>query len=199
MKTFLSESVDFVVMSDNIHVLAVSKTGDNGYPIDQVVEVAVFKVDLSANMMESVYDKVVKQDTSVWSDEVKDRVKDLYGISPEDVEEGCNEDAVAQDLRELLQDKTITAFDVKGDFMGHLKNEPYALARKVEVSSAISSRSSFVYRLPSKQTPGPEGLRMSYKAILPDDPAGIGESAGAYEDAARASAILLELHQRGLY
>lgn len=199
MKNYLSEGEDFVGMSDNIHVLAVSKTGDNGFPIDQVVEVAVFKVDLSANMMESVYDKVVRQDTSVWSEEVKAHVQDVYGVSTEDVEKGMDEDDVAKDLRELLQGETITAFDVKSDFMGHLKNEPYALARKVEVSSAISSRSSFLYRIPSKQTSGTEGLRMSYKAILPDDPAAAGDLAGAYEDAARASAILLELHQRGLY
>ncbi len=186
------------MMLDNIHVLAVSKTGDMGFPMDKVVEVAVFKVDLSANMMESVYDKVVRQDTSTFSEEVKTHVQDVYGVSVDDIEMGRDEEDVATDLQELLRDKVVTAFDVKADFMGHLKNEPYALARKVEVSSSISSRSSFVFR-PSQQSKGPEGLRVSYKAILPDDPAAAGDAVGAYEDAARASAILLELHQRGLY
>lgn len=188
-----------MMMSDNIHVLAVSKTGDSGFPIDQVVEVAVFRVDLTTNMMESVYDMVVRQDTSEWSDEVKAHVQDVYGVTPEEVEMGRDEEEVAAELRDLLQDKLVTAFDVKADFMNHLKNQPYRLARKVEVSSSISSRSSFICRLSPKQASGPEGLRLSYKAILPDDPAATGEAIGAYEDAARASAILIELHQRGLY
>ncbi len=184
-------------MLDEIHVLAISKTGDKGFPLDQVIEVAVFRVDLAQNMMESVFDTLVRQDTATWSEEVTAHVKETYGITPETVEMGRQEDEVAKDLRDILQDKVITGFDVKGDFMGHLMNEPYDLAKEAEVCSAVSARTSFIYR---PETPDQTmALRMSYDMILPDDPAGAGEDLGAYGDAARASALLIELRNRGLY
>ncbi len=186
-------------MLDEIHVLAISKTGERGFPHDHVVEVAVFKVDLSQNMMESVYESVVHQETAAWPDEVRAHVQDAYGITPAQVEMGRDEDEVASELRDVLQDKVVTSFDVKTDFMGYLMNEPWDLAKETEVSTAISARSSFVYRFPPSRVGDPELLRETYRNVLPDDPVGAGGSKGAYGDAAMASALLLELHDRGLY
>jgi len=184
-------------MVDEVHVLAISKTGENGFPVDQVVEVAVFRVDLSQNIMESVFDTLVKQDTSVWSEEVTTHVQETYGILPEAVESGRDEEEVASELRDIIRDKVITGFDIKGDFQGHLTNEPYDLNNVAEFCSAVWSRSSFIYR-PSTSN-GTEALRKSYQKILPEDPAGAIDCPGAYGDAARASALLLDLHERGLY
>ncbi len=186
-------------MLDEIHVVAISKTGERGFPQDHVVEVAVFKVDLSQNMMESVYDAVVHHRTASWPEDVRTHVEENYGITAAEVDLGRDEGEVASELRDVLQDKVVTSFDVKTDFMGYLKNEPWDLAKEAEVSTAISARSSFVFRFPPSRVGDPDLVRETYRNILPDDPVGVGDSKGAYDDAARASALLLELYDRGLY
>ncbi|HIJ00651.1 MAG: hypothetical protein PWQ88_719 [Candidatus Methanomethylophilaceae archaeon] len=186
-------------MEDKIHVVALSKTGENGFPVDSVVEVAIFEVDREKRTMESVYDAIIKHETSSWPDEVKEHVTEKYGIPLEKIESGRDEDEVIAEVRAILDDKFVTGFDVKTDFKGYLVNEPWDLGQKMEVCSSISSRSSMICRFPISRRGDPELVRDTYRKIFPSDPAGIGDGKGAYEDAARASAILIELHERGLY
>lgn len=182
-------------LMDEVYVVEVATTGVNGCPRDRVAEIAVCKV--SGRDFETVYFETLALDPLDLGKESLDYMSETFGIEPESLYAGIEEDAAVSAIQKIIFGKYCTSYTVGNVFGRYLSFEPWDATRNVTLLPALSAR------LPQefKGAPWEEPIRLAeaYRAFCPDDPAQVGEGRRAIHLAQMASSVLLDLKDRGMY
>ena len=197
----------------DIYVIDVETTGLDGWPKDYVVEIAIMRADVLKQKIEQVYHSVIHYDISTWNESVLDSWIFMEGIvSVEEIKEAEKDLAtVASEVRKLLSNKFVSAYNNAFDFDKFLKFDPWDInleKNKSKIAPCIMLTASEYVKIPSKYTKR-KILRLSEakEHLLSEDTECIknnknlekelikyGEHRANY-DAFYAACILLELYR----
>jgi hypothetical protein len=201
----------------DIYVIDIETTGLDGWLKDYVVEIAIMKADVLKERIEQVYHSVIHYDISTWDEEVFDAwIFEKGIISIEEIQKAKKDlDTVAGEVRKLLSNKFVAAYNNAFDFDKFLQHEPWninAEKNKSKISPCIMLTVSEYIKVPTKYKKT-KILRLSEakRRLLTDNTDCIynskdlaeelkqyGEHRANY-DAFYASCILLELYKRKKY
>lgn len=209
-----------VPMTDPIYIIDLETTGLDGYPDNHVVEIGIAEFNQMTGDIRAVYDAVIHvpnireiNENTVERDGTKGCwVFNHTSLTVEDVENGRPLEEVVKEVRELLNGKAVSAYNIPFDFDKFLDKCPWHIneiterrqdvaevAKKVIVS--LIKRDKYIpdaelrERVRSYHERYPEGIFRSedaYKILCNDDPAGIGkvQKHRALDDAIREAWIM---------
>ena len=186
-----------------VYVLDTETTGLFGSPKDKVVDIAICKVTLGEDNVETIYSSVVGHDTSNWNDDLKHAwIFDNTDMTLEMVDNAPPESQVINEVKKLLDGKNVTSFNFSYDFNKFLYREPWSFRSKIVPFRCVMMASKDVCKIPGlyEDYKWPR-LDEAYSYIVKGDPAGIEgiQKHRALSDALMASHILLELDRMGRY
>ncbi len=190
---------------DEIFVLDTETTGLFGAPKDLVVDVGITKVSLRKGTVDDVYSSVLGYDVDQWDDyrrnawifQNTDMTLDMVSEAPPAM-------SVIEDVRRILRNKVVTAYNIGYDMTKFLYLEPWSLAGTFKECTDIMKAATQVCKLPS-QYYGREyrypKLDYAYENIVDGDPAGIDgvQDHRALSDARMASYVMIQMFRDGSY
>ncbi|MBE6528622.1 MAG: 3'-5' exonuclease [Thermoplasmata archaeon] len=190
---------------DEIYVLDTETTGLFGAPKDVVVDIGITKVSLRRGTVEDVYSSVLGYDVDEWDDyrrsawifENTDMTLDMVREAPPAMK-------VIDDVRRLLRNKYVTAYNIGYDMNKFLYLDPWDLKLSFNECYDIMLAAKDVCKLPS-QYYGREyrypKLDYAYENIVAGDPAGINgkQDHRALSDARMASYLMIQMFRDGTY
>ena len=111
-KGFRIASLD-EIPPDEIYVLDTETTGLEGAPKDLVVDVGICRVSLRRGTVEDVYSSVLGYDVDSWDDYHRNAwIFENTDMTLEMVAEAPPAMDVIEDVRRILRNKTVTAYNV---------------------------------------------------------------------------------------
>ncbi|NPD88002.1 MAG: 3'-5' exonuclease [Asgard group archaeon] len=201
----------------DIYVVDIETTGLNGYPKDHIVEISIMRVNLLKQKIEQVYQSVIHYDVSSWDDSVLNSWIFEKGIVSIDEIKQAKKDlaTVAGEVRKMLSNKFVSAYNNAFDFDKFLKHEPWNInpeKNKSKFAPCIMLTASEHVKVPSKYkkrkiirlTAAKKYLLnentecIKNNKILENELVHHGEHRANY-DAFYAACILLELYRRSQY
>lgn len=201
----------------DIYVLDIETTGLDGYPKDHIVEISIMRANLLKQKIEQVYHSVIHYDVSSWDESILDSWIFKKGIiSIDEIKEAKKDLAtVAGEVRKLLSNKFVAAYNNAFDFNKFLKHEPWninAEKNRSKIAPCIMLTASEYIKVPSKYKKRKIiRLTAAKKYLLKENTeciknnkdlekelAQYGEHRANY-DAFYAACILLELYRKGKY
>ncbi|MDR2866369.1 MAG: 3'-5' exonuclease [Methanomassiliicoccaceae archaeon] len=186
-----------------VYVIDTETTGLDGAPADRIVDIAICRVALGDDKVETVYSSVVGHDTSRWSEKLKRSwIFENTDLTLDTVDRAPPEEHVVRDVTRILSGANVTSFNTQFDFDKFLYKAPWSLRGRFTQFRCIMMASKNVCRLPGlyDDYKYPK-LEEAYRMIVKGDPANIGgkQAHRALSDAVMASHILIELHRTGNY
>ena len=185
-------------MSDEIFVVQALPTGPDGYPYDEIVDIAVCMVDLENNAYRTVYHNLIYYDPRHLGKRKLDYLSGIGGISPEEVYAGDPEGKVAEEVLKIIGGKNIAAFDGRQEFGRYMTFDPWDITYRSTVMPSVSSKMpvSLKCRSPSDE---PVTIRKAYRRLLKNDPAQIGAGRRAIHLAQMTSELMIHMRGKGKY
>lgn len=186
-------------MAENLFVIQVISTGQDGYPKDGVAEVGIASVDLDSGEIRSVYQNRIRHEPGSLDGSKTEyleknsciKVSDLAGADPADL--------VVKEVKEILKGGTVTSFDVANVFYRYMIPEPWDLTFEVSVMPSVSSRLPYSLRC---REPFEENktILKAYFSLYGDDATLCSEgSATALDLALMTARIICGLRWQGKY
>jgi len=189
-------------MSDLVYVLDTETTGLNGYPYDVIVDIAICEVDLDDHTVKEVYSSIVGHDISEWTDKRDAWIFKNTDLTVEMVKDAPPLHKVVYEVRDLLDGKCVTSYNVGFDMDRFLNAKPWRLNQIARIKPCIMLASVDVCKIPGyyNQYKWPK-LQEAYNIVTENDPAGIkgNQTHRALSDTLMASCILLSLHDMGVW
>lgn len=141
---------------DEIYILDTETTGLKGYSRgEKVVEISICKVDLKTNEITLVYDEVVGHNIDNWSH--KNREAWIFQNTNLELShvakayiDGKTEEVVVEEVRNILRDQWVTAFNVSYDFGKFLYGPPWGLKEIVHMLPCLMKTCSQYTRIPNR-------------------------------------------------
>lgn len=185
-------------MSDEIFVVQALSTGPDGYPYDEIVDIAVCRVDLENEEYQTVYHNVIFYDPKVLGKKKLDYLSSTGGPYAEEIYAGDPEKKVAEEISKIIDGKEISAFDVKQEFGRYMICDPWDITYRSSVMPSVSSRMpiSLKCKTPSDE---PITIRKAYRRLLRNDPACVGNGRRAIHLAQMTSELMLYMRAKGKY
>lgn len=185
-------------MSEEIYVIQALPTGPDGYPYDEIVDVAVCMVDLETSSYRTVYQNVIHYDPKHLGKKKLDYLSGIGGLYAEEIYAGDPERKVADEVLKIIRGKNIAAYDGKQEFGRYMTFDPWDITYESTVMPSVSSKMpiSLKCRSPSEE---PITIRKAYRRLLKNDPAGIGTGRRAVHLALMASELMIYMRSKGKY
>ena len=185
-------------MSDEIYVIQAIPSGPDGYPYDEIVDIAICCVNLDNSEFRTVYHNVVCYDPKSLGKKKLDYLAGIGGLFAEEIYAGDPENKVAQEVLEIIKGKNITSFDVKQEFGRYMTCNPWDITLLASVMPSVSARMpiSLKCKDPSDE---PLTIRKAYRRLCKGDPASVGTGRRAIHLAQMSSQILVHMHEKGKY
>ncbi|MDO5861237.1 MAG: 3'-5' exonuclease [Thermoplasmata archaeon] len=191
--------------SDEILVLDTETTGLDGAPRDLVVDVGICRVSLRDGTVEDVYSSVLGYDTDEWDDYLREAwIFQNTDMTLEMVEEAPPALDVIADVRRILRNQPVTAYNTGYDFTKFLYEDPWCMRGWFVECADIMLAATQVCKIPSeyygRQYKYPK-LDYAYAKIVDGDPAGIHgvQDHRALSDARMASHLMIAMSRNGQY
>ena len=184
-------------MSEPVYVIQSIYDGAQGAPYDEILSIAVCRVDLEAGTIDVVLDGTVKADTRSVG-KVKLDYAEARGLNVPSLFEGTPLPELAESLRDVVKGCRVTSYDTEQQFSKYLLNDPWNLTTLVTVLPPISGRQPISLRCkrPEDET---DRIVKAYKKAYRNDPLQIGKARGAVQLARMSSKVMLSLYERGKY
>jgi len=185
-------------VSEEIFVIQAIPTGPDGYPYDEIVDIAVCRVDLESQTYRTIYHNVVYYDPKRLGKAKLDYLSGTGGIYAEEVYAGDPERKVADEVMEIIRGENIAAFDDRQEFGRYMTFDPWDITQKANVMPSVSAKMpvSLKCRMPSDE---PVTIRKAYKRLLRNDPACIGQGRRAMHLAQMTSELMIYMRGKGKY
>ena len=185
-------------MSEEIFVVQVLPSGPDGYPYDEIVDIAVCRVDLDKNEYSTVYHNVIYYDPKYLGKKKLDYLMAIGKLTAEEIYAGDPEKKVAEEVMRLIGGKNIAAFDSKHEFGRYMTYDPWDITYRTTVMPSVSSKMpvSLKCRFPSDE---PVTIRKAYRRLLKNDPARIGTGRRAIHLAQMSSELMIHMRAKGKY
>lgn len=203
-KSFRIASLD-EIPPDEIYVLDTETTGLEGAPKDLVVDVGICRVSLRRGTVEDVYSSVLGYDVDSWDDYHRNAwIFENTDMTLEMVAEAPPAMDVIEDVRRILRNKTVTAYNIAYDLDKFLFREPWDMKGEFTLCNDIMLAATPVCKVPSeyygRKYRFPK-LDVAYSKIVEGDPAGIHgtQNHRALSDAQMASYVMIQMFRDGNY
>lgn len=185
-------------MPEEIFVIQGLSTGPDGFPYDEIVDIAICKVNLESNTYQPVYQNVIFYDPKVLGKKKLDYLSGNGGIFAEDLYAGDPEKKVAEEVSKIIEGKNIAAYDSKQEFGRYMTFEPWGITYRTTIMPAVSAKMpiSLKCKFPSDE---PITIRKAYRRLLRNDPAGIKAGRRAIHLAQMTSELLIHMRGKGKY
>ena len=185
-------------MSDEVYVIQAISTGPDGYPYDEIAEIAVSRVDLDNNAYKMEYHNLIFYDPRHLGKRKLDYLSSIGGISPEEVYAGDPERKVAEDVLNIINEKCIASFDSRQEFGRYMSFDPWNITFRSTVMPSISSKMPISLKC-STPSDEPITIRKAYRRLLKNDPASVGSGRRAIHLAQMASELMIHMRAKGKY
>ncbi len=184
-------------MSDPIFVVESISDGSEGYPYDEILSIAVCKVDLDAGDFDTVFDGTVLAEPKHIGKPKLDYAESK-GLNVPDLYMGTPVKELAEGFKKVVKGGYVTSYDIRQQFTKYLCNDPWDVTLEVSIMPSIMNRQpvSFKCHRPEEE---PDIIVKAYRKIFRNDPLGAGSARGAIELAQMASMIAINLRSRGKY
>lgn len=185
-------------MADRIFVIEALSSGPDGYPYDEIVDIAVCSVDPEANDFDTVYHNTVYRDPKDLGKAKLDYISERHGIFAEEIYAGDPENKVAAEIMDIIYGQNVTSYDIRQTFTKYMVCDPWDITFRTTIMPSVSARQPISLRCkdPSDE---PDIIRKAYRRTFRNDPAGVGRGKRAIDLAQMTSCLLLELRSRGKY
>lgn len=185
-------------MSEEIYVIQALPTGPDGYPYDEIVDIAVCCVDLDNMEYKTVYHNVVSYDPRDLGKKKLDYLSQIGGPFAEEIYAGDPEKKVAEEISAIIDGKNISAFDVKQEFGRYMVCDPWDITYRSTVMPSVSAKMpiSLKCKTPSDE---PMIIRKAYRRLLKGDPACVGTGRRAMHLAQMSSELMMHMRAKGKY
>ena len=185
-------------MSEEIFVIQALPTGPDGYPYDEIVDIAICMVDLEKNAYQTVYHNVIFYDPKALGKKKLDYLSGIGGIFAEEVYAGDPEKKVADEVSQIIGGKNIAAYDGKQEFGRYMTFDPWDITYRSTVMPSVSAKMpiSLKCRTPSDE---PVTIRKAYRRLLRNDPANVGSGRRAVHLAQMTAELMIHMRGKGKY
>ena len=182
-------------MGEEVFVVQVVTDGDYGFPLDRVCEIGICRVDLDTGNVESAYSARILLEPGSFTKKQKSYFEEVSGEPIEALLDGTPLDSVVMDVKELLNGKTITSFDVSFAIKKFLINEPRDISKEMTI---MASGGRGIPPTALGDNPKNENLAIdsAYRMLFPDDAMGIGDGRSALDLALKSSFLMLRARGR---
>ena len=181
---------------DDVYIVEIASTGNDGMPKDTVAEVAVCRMFSDGSDFETVYYGRIALDPRDLGKESLDHLATVYGIEPEGLYMGDPEEMVVKGLQDAFFGKECTSFDVNFTFGRFLCFEPWDTTGELTLLPSYSVRLDRDLRNPPE---GEYAIPYAYSRMCPDDPAGVGEGRTALDLAQMSASMMCVLRRNGFF
>ena len=185
-------------MSEEIFVIQALPTGPDGFPYDEIVDIAVCMVDLETSTYQTVYHNVIFYDPKALGKKKLDYLSGIGGIYAEEVYAGDPERKVAEEVMRLIKGKDIAAYDDRQEFGRYMTFSPWGITHETTIMPSVSAKMpiSLKSRSPSDE---PVTIRKAYRRLLRNDPASVGTGRRALHLAQMTSELMIYMRGKGKY
>ncbi|MCL1979197.1 MAG: hypothetical protein FWG60_03465 [Methanomassiliicoccaceae archaeon] len=185
-------------MSEEIFVIQALSTGPDGFPYDEIADIAVCTVDLEKNVYRTVYHNLIYYDPRHLGKRKLDYLYATGGISPEEIYAGDPERKVAEEVLKIIGGKEIATFESKQEFGRYMSFDPWDITYRSTVMPSVSSKMpiSLKCRDPSDE---PVTIRKAYRRLLKNDPAQVGTGRRSIHLAQMTSELMIHMRGKGKY
>lgn len=159
-----------------IYIIDTETTGLDGFPDDDIIEIAICSADTEKKTIKVIYQSIVGHNVYSW--DYRKRYAWIFGNSNlilEKVKNAKPQKAVVKEVREIINDRLVTSFNVEYDFTKFLFCEPWYLDEVVrDVCNCIMIASTPVCQIPGyyQEYKWPR-LEEAYQILCKNNPAGI--------------------------
>jgi hypothetical protein len=185
-------------MSEKVFVIQAIASGPEGYPYDEIVDVAVCSVDLDRGDFDTVYHNVVFYDPKALGKRKLDYLSEVAGLFAEEIYAGDPEEKVASEVMKIITGGNVACFEAKQEFGRYMSSFPWDMTLRAAIMPSVSAKLpiSLKARTPSE---APKAIVKAYRKLLPNDPACVGRGRRAMHLAQMTSQLMIELRSRGKY
>ena len=185
-------------MSEEIFIVQALPTGPDGYPYDEIVDIAICKVDLETNTYQTVYHNIIYYDPKTLGKKKLDYLSGIGGIYAEEIYAGDPEKKVAEEVSRIIEGNNIAAYDSRQEFGRYMTFDPWNITFRTTVMPAVSAKMpiSLKCRFPSDE---PITIRKAYRRLLRNDPACVGTGRRAVHLAQMAAELMIHMREKGKY
>ena len=184
-------------MSDPIYVIESISDGAEGHPYDEILSIAVCRVDLDAGDYDTVFNEVVQAEPKYVGKRKLDYAESK-GLDVQSLYTGKDIGDIVSELREIVKGQYVTSYDIRQQFTKYLCNDPWDLTGYVSIMPSIMMRQpvSLKCKYPEDE---PDIIVKAYRKVFRNDPANVGRGRGAMELAQMASMVAISLRARGRF
>jgi len=184
-------------VSDPVYVIESISDGAEGHPYDEVLSLAVCKVDLDLGEFDTVFAETVQVEPR-YVGKPKLDYAESKGLNVPDLYTGMPLPEMVSRFREVVEGQYVTSYDIRQQFTKYLCNDPWDVTGHVHIMPSISARQpiSLSCKYPEDE---PDIIVKAYRRTFRNDPLGVGKRRGAMELAQMASMIAISLRARGKY
>lgn len=185
-------------MADDIFVIEVLPTGPDGYPYDEIADIAVCSVDLETGTYQTVYSNLISYDPRQLGKTKLDYLAGIGKIYAEDLYGGDPEEKVTEEVFKIIEGNNVASYDGKQEFGRYMTYGEWGLTPRTTVMPSISAKMpiSLKCRFPSDE---PMTIRKAYRRLLKHDPAQIGTGKRAIDLALMSSELMIHMRGKGKY
>jgi DNA polymerase III alpha subunit (gram-positive type) len=201
----------------DIYVVDIETTGLDGIPQDQIIEIAIMRVNLLKRIITQVYHEIIHYDTKQWDEEAKNAWIFKQGVlSVDDIQDAKKDlDTVVQEVQQIFTGKYIVAFNNEFDLDRFLSKEPWNITEEANKSKTapclMISASEYLRPSGKKHKNRIYNLGYTIKKLISNETACIKINKGLEEkisefkahranyDAFYSACILLELYRLNHY
>jgi hypothetical protein len=185
-------------VSEEIFVIQALSTGPDGYPYDEIADIAICVVDLEGNTYRTVYHNVVYYDPKQLGKTKLDYLSGTGGPYAEEIYAGDPEKKVADDVLKIIDGGSIAAYEGKQEFGRYMSFDPWGITQRCTVMPSVSAKMpvSLKCRFPSDE---PVTIRKAYRRLLRNDPACVGTGRRAIHLAQMTSELMIHMRGKGKY
>jgi len=186
------------IVSDDIFVIQALATGPDGYPYDEIADIAICKVDLVSGTYETVYHNLIFYDPKHLGKKKLDYLAAVGKIYAEELYAGDPEKKVIEDVSKIINGQNIAAYDGKQEFGRYMSYGEWGITHKTTIMPSVSAKMpiSLKCRFPSDE---PLTIRKAYRRLLKNDPAQIGLGRRAIHLAQMSSELMIYMRGKGKY
>ena len=183
---------------DEVYVIQAIPSGPNGYPYDEIIDIAVCRVDLIGYEIESLYQNIVCYDPKTLGKKKLDYLAGTGNIHAEEIYAGDPEKKVAEEILDIIKGKNITSFDVKQEFGRYMTCTPWDITLLATVVPSISARMPISLKC-KDPSDVPMTIRKAYRRLYRNDPMGVGTGRRAEHLAKMASQLAIHMREKGKF
>ncbi|MGI6009133.1 MAG: hypothetical protein ACOX8X_03300 [Methanomethylophilus sp.] len=186
-------------MPDTVCVVEAIADGAEGYPYDEILSIAVCRVDLDAGEFDSVFDANIAADPKDIGKRKLDYAESK-GLDVIQLYDGVPIFEAAAGFKAAVKGQYVTSYDIREEFTKYLTNDPWDITFETHVMPSIMVRQPISLRC-KRPEDEPDYIRKAYSRMFRNsDPADVGmDTKGALALAQMAAQILIELRNRGKY